>query len=305
MMELAPIALFAYNRPKHLAQTVESLLQNREAKDSLLYVFADGPKRNDKSLKAIEEVRSYIRNITGFKQVELIERQENYGLARNIISGVGQVSEQHGQVIVLEDDLYISPYFLKYMNDGLGKYKDEERVISLHAYIYPVEGQLPETFFLKGADCLGWATWKRGWGLFEPDGKKLLNQLQEQGVEYEFNFNGSYPYTQMLKDQIGGKNNSWAVRWYASAFLRDKLTLYPGKTLVEHKGDDAAGTNVQNRKWEDKIETNKAIELHSIPIEHNDKAMQMIAGFMRKKLKKAPLLKRIRNKIRAILRKTS
>jgi hypothetical protein len=129
------------------------------------------------------------------------------------------------------------------MNEGLQKYKDCEEVISIHGYIYPVKGKLPETFFMKGADCLGWGTWQRGWSLFEPDGSKLLSELIRRHKTKEFDFNGSYPYTRMLKRQVEGKVGSWAIRWYASAFLKDKLTLYPGRSLIFHNGSDGSGTN--------------------------------------------------------------
>ena len=144
---------------------------------------------------------------------------------------------------MLEDDLLTSPYFLDFMNEGLSIYEEDEKVISIHGYVYPISEKLPETFFLRGADCWGWATWKRGWDLFEPDGGLLLNKLEESKQTEEFDFNRSYPYTQMLKDQINGKTNSWAVRWYASAFLQNKYTLYPGKSLVSNIGGDGSGTN--------------------------------------------------------------
>ncbi len=147
-----------------------------------------------------------------------------------------EVLDRYQKVIVLEDDLVISPHFLQFMNEALDLYKKEDNVISITAYIYPVEGPLPETFFLRGADCWGWATWKRGWNLFQADGLALLKKLEEQKLERDFDFDGAYPYTQMLKDQISGKNNSWAVRWYASAFLAGKLTLYPGEVNTLKKG---------------------------------------------------------------------
>ncbi|MGB4775168.1 MAG: glycosyltransferase family 2 protein, partial [Daejeonella sp.] len=156
---------------------------------------------------------------------------------------VTEIVNKYERIIVLEDDLVTSPYFLQYMNDGLNVYKDCEEVISIHGYIYPVSVELPETFFIKGADCWGWATWKRGWDLFEPNGEKLLNEIIKRGLTYQFDFNGSYPYTQMLKDQIAGLNNSWAIRWNASAFLKNKLTLYPGKSLVQNIGNDGTGTH--------------------------------------------------------------
>jgi hypothetical protein len=244
-MALAPIVLFTYNRPWHLMQTVSALLKNSLVSESEIFIFSDGPKdENDES--KVAEVRKYIKTIKGFKRIEIIERDKNWGLANNIIDGITKVVNQYGKVVILEDDLVTSPYFLKFMNDGLNIYEEEEKVISVHGYVYPIKG-LPKIFFLRGADCWGWATWKRGWDLFEKDGKKLLDELEKRKLTKLFDFNGAYPYTKMLKDQVEGKVDSWAIRWYASAFIHEKLTLYPGISLVEHIGD--LGTHVKGNVW--------------------------------------------------------
>ena len=171
-------------------------------------------KKNDTTKKIgkihIQE-NEYIKNINGFKRVTIIEREKNWGLANSIIDGVTKIVNEYGKIIVLEDDLVTSPYFLKFMNEALEIYNDEPNVASIHGYIYPIVN-LPETFFIKGADCWGWATWKEKWSIFEADGKKLLDELQNRKLQNEADFNGSYGFTQMLKDQIDGKNNSWAVR---------------------------------------------------------------------------------------------
>lgn len=241
-MRPAPILLFTYNRLKHTKNTIEALLANRLAASSELFIFSDGAK-SEAVAPAVLAVREYLRTITGFKRVEIIERELNFGLGHNIITGVSQILENTERVIVLEDDLIVSPFFLDFMNDGLETYEDVDQVISIHGYTYPVRRTLPETFFIKGADCLGWATWQRGWKEFEPNGQILLDSLVRANKTREFDFGGSFPYTEMLKDQILGKNTSWAVRWYASAFLKDKFTLYPGKSLVHHAGGDGTGTN--------------------------------------------------------------
>src|SRR5512146_318351 len=211
----APVALFVYNRPWHTRQAVEALLANAEAPETPLYIYSDAPKDAAAS-KLVAEVRGYIASITGFKSVSIIERDHNFGLASSIIDGVTRMCRENGRVIVLEDDLVVSRYFLKFMNDGLRFYEDDDRVISISGYVYPVRERLPETFFLRGADCWGWATWKRGWDLFEEDGRKLLEQLVGKGLLDRFDLFGAYGYSQMLRDQIRGKNSSWAVRWYAS-----------------------------------------------------------------------------------------
>jgi hypothetical protein len=265
---LAPIAIFAYNRPWHLQQTVEALLKNPESAESDLYIFSDGPK-NNLTVESVAAVRAYIRQISGFKDISIIEREHNYGLARSIIEGVSQVCAERGRVIVLEDDLVTSPSFLKFMNDGLDYYEPDDRVISIHGYTFPVSHQLPQTFFLRGTGCLGWATWQRGWSIFEHDGQKLLDQLIELKLGKIFDCNGSYPYTRMLRDQIAGKNNSWAVRWHASAFLQNKLTLHPGEALILHIGNDGSGTNYgTDDMMGDKL-SSRSFQVSEIPVEHN------------------------------------
>ena len=240
-VNLAPIVLFVYNRPWHTQQTVEALQKNKLASESELFIYSDDAK-NDDARVSVDEVRKYIDNITGFKKITVIKRDKNWGLANSIIDGVTKIVNEYGRIIVLEDDLVTSPYFLKYMNTALDFYKNEKSVISIHGYIYPIEN-LPNSFFIKGADCWGWATWKNKWDMFEPDGQKLLNELKYRNLEKEADFNNSYGFTRMLKQQIKGKNNSWAVRWYMSAFLRDMLTLYPGKSYVQNIGNDDSGTH--------------------------------------------------------------
>lgn len=277
-MTYAPVALFVYNRPWHTRQTVEALLANPEASKTSLYVFSDAAKDASAS-NAVAEVRLFLRQIAGFKSLSIIERESNLGLARSIIEGVSQVCGEHERVIVLEDDLVTSPYFLKYMNEGLEKYQNEPRVISIHGYVYPTRQTLPETFFLKGADCWGWATWKRGWQLFDPNGQKLLDELKNRKLTRQFDFDGSYPYTRMLQNQIAGKNNSWAIRWYASAFLKDKLTLYPGQSLVQNIGMDGSGAHCSATINFAGGLANHPILIEEIAIEESFLAKQEIVSF--------------------------
>jgi hypothetical protein len=279
-MSFAPIVLFVYNRSFHTQKCIQALQENTLAKESELITFSDGPK-SSKDKAAVDSVRKYLKTITGFKKVSVVERRENLGLAKSIISGVGETVNEHGRVIVLEDDLVSSPYFLKFMNEALEFYRDKEEVISIHGYVYPVGATLPETFFLKGADCWGWGTWKRGWDLFEPDGKKLLSELRDRGLEKGFDFNGSYPYTKMLEDQISGKNDSWAIRWYASAFIQDKLTLYPGRPLIKNIGTDASGTHLGKTEIYDVDVSREPVTIKGIPIEENEFAKKEIERYLR------------------------
>jgi hypothetical protein len=287
-MKRAPIALFAYNRPWHLKQTAGALARNELARESDLFVFCDGAKPGALEAK-VREVREYARSIAGFRAVTLIERDRNLGLAGSIIAGVTEVVNNYGRAIVLEDDMVTSPFFLRYMNDALEFYRDQERVISIHGYLYPLRAPLPETFFLRGADCWGWATWKRGWDLFERDGGKLLKELKERKLEKRFDLNGSHPYTRMLKWQARGALVSWAIRWHASAFLRDKLTLYPGASLVSNIGLDASGTHCSPTDRFDIALAGSAVKVGPIPLEEHEGAKQALEDYYR--ATRSPLLK--------------
>lgn len=275
-MTLAPIVLFTYNRPWHTKQTVEALQKNALANESELVVYSDGAK-NDAASLHVRNIREYLQTIEGFKKVTVIEREKNWGLANSIIDGVTNIVNQYGKIIVLEDDLVTSPCFLTYMNEALTLYENEPNVISIHGYIYPV-AELPDTFFLKGADCWGWATWKRGWDAFEANGQKLLDEVSKRKLQKEADFDGAYAYTQMLKDQIQGKNNSWAIRWYFSALLQDALTLYPGKSYVQNIGLDGQGTHCSATKVYDVV-LNFDVSLNTVIIKEDKTAKEKIRNY--------------------------
>lgn len=256
---MIPVVLFVYNRIDKTVLTVESLLRNHGVSDHHLIIYSDGPKSSCDTDK-VSAVRSYIKSISGFKTVTIRTNEYNNGLANSIINGVSEVLNEFDSVIVLEDDMLTSPYFLRYMRESLHKFKYDERVVCIHGYVYPIDTRLPEGFFLRGADCWGWATWRRGWKLFNPDGKALLKMLKRNHLVKQFDFNGSRKYSEMLESQIRGGNDSWAVRWYASAFLENKLTLYPGRSLVKNIGNDSTGTHCNTTSVYD-------IELSSTPID--------------------------------------
>lgn len=241
-MNLAPIALFAYRRPEHLKRVITSLLENPETEKTDLIIFSDGPKKIE-HVEQVAKVREMAQKITGFHSVRIVERTENLGLANSIIQGVTSVIDKYGSIIVIEDDLVLSKCFLKFMNSGLERYRTHFQVASIHGYCYPLDIDAPDAFFIRGADCWGWATWKRAWDQFEPNGDLLLQRLKEQRLLKSFDYDGAYSYTKMLQDQIQGRNDSWAVRWHASMFLREMVTLYPGCSLVSNIGIDGSGTH--------------------------------------------------------------
>jgi len=243
---LAPIVLFVYNRPAHTLQTLESLYSCQLANQSKLYIYCDGAAVNSSSelVEKVKNTREILKQKKWCAEVEIIERGSNYGLAKSVISGVTEIIHKHGKVIVLEDDLVLSAGFLKYMNESLNLYQDSEEVMHVSGYMFPVDStSLPETFFYKSTTCWGWSTWKRAWDKFEPDAKKLVLNEKINRDKYKYDIDGSYENLDMLKRQVSGQIDSWAILWYSSLFINDGLALHPKKSLVENIGHDGSGVH--------------------------------------------------------------
>ncbi len=264
----APIALFVYNRPWHTHQVLEALRNNELADESELFIFSDGPTNND-DLKSVEEVRSIIKQPHGFKKTHIIEGQYNRGLKNSLLSGINEVFNAFDKIIVLEDDILTSKTFLYNINYALNRFKNEEDIIAITGYTFPHKLVLPELFAVNFPAVWGWATWKRGWNNYNNDGEYLYNSLKEKNLLQNLDHNFSFPYSEMLLNEISGKLDSWGIKWYASAVLHKKLTLMFSSSLVNNIGHDNSGkhsgsTNVHDVSMSD-IKFN-----FDIPVEKNN-----------------------------------
>lgn len=242
MQSLAPIALFVYNRPQHTERTLQFLQQNELAAQSYLYIFSDGAK-TDLDREKVTAVRKIIKKADGFKSVKVIESKVNAGLANSVIAGVTQLIAEYDQVIVFEDDLITSPHTLSYFNDALNHYREEEKVMHIGAYMYPLKSDnLSPSFFYRAATSWGWATWGRAWKNFEPDINILIKQFDKK-KRTAFSIDNKMNFWKQMQEFKKGKNNSWAIRWYASIFLKGGITLNPSQSLVNNIGHDGTGVH--------------------------------------------------------------
>ena len=265
---LSPIILFVYNRPEHTRKTLESLEKNDLAKESELFIYADGPKEkvSNECLENIKETRKIIYEKQWCGKVNIIERDKNMGLANSVITGVTEIINKLGKVIVLEDDLLLSKNFLKYMNDALDKFENEANVMQISGYMFPVEIQGEnDAFFLPFTTSWGWATWKRVWDNFDGslNGKNMLDENKE--LRKKFDLSESYPYYKMLKMQEKGKVDSWAIRFYLNVFLKNGLILYPQKTMVNNIGLDGSGIHCSLEVKQGIINNNFVVKKFSSP----------------------------------------
>lgn len=245
---LAPIIIFAFNRLSPLQNTINSLLQNPEAKESELFVFVDGPRANKNGEKQkVESVQEYIKSIKGFKRIEYNFSNINKGLGNSIITGVNQIIYQYGKAIVLEDDLTLSENFLSFMNQGLAKYQHEKKVFSICGYSNKIKipkGYNADSYFCTRSSSWGWATWKDRW---ESVDWKLNDWESVKKHKTLFNKWGGSDCFKMLKDWHNGKNQSWAIRFCFNQYLQQKVSLFPIISKVNNNGFDGEGTNC--KKW--------------------------------------------------------
>ena len=299
---ISPLAIFAFNRPQYLKLCLSSLKLNELSCKTKAYFFIDYPK-TEKDFTNYSKVKNIIRKTNIFKKTIIIERKRNYGLKKNILSGINYVLKENERVIVLEDDLYLSKYFLNYMNTYLDYFKNSKELASIHGYCYPIDKKNLNNFFLlKGADCWGWATWRRAWKFYNDDHLFLAKKIKKRNEVNIFNFNNTCNYLDILKNR---SSNTWAVNWYASAFTNNMLTLYPKNSYVKNIGNSGIGTHTKkiNKRYD--VNLSKSFKFEKININENILARKKFEEFFKYNLKKRYIyIKMIKNFIMSIKMKS-
>ena len=239
-MRNTAIAIFGYRRPDHLRRVLESLMAQQGVPLPPIHLFLDGP-RSDQDVHAMLACRAIAESFADHCDLTLEASPVNQGLYSAITRGVTAMLNRFEQLIVLEDDTLVSPYFLEFMLDGLACYTNVPAVASIHGYLPPLTIPLPDTFFLRGADCWGWATWRDRWMLFRSDAAAMALELRQRGLARAFDMGGRVPNLHLLDQRAASRSSSWAICWHASCFLADRYTLHPGRSLVRNIGLDASG----------------------------------------------------------------
>jgi len=297
-MTLAPIVLFVYNRPEHTKKTLEALQNNTLSKDSELFIYSDAAK-NEKMQDEVDQVRKLISEVSGFKKVTIIEQAVNVGLASSIISGVTEIVNKYGRIIVLEDDLVTSPLFLKYMNSALDFYLDKKNVWHISGWNYPVDpAGLPDVFLWRTMSCWGWATWSDRWKSFDKNIDQVITEFSEGDI-ISFNLDGCENFWGQVLANKDGKINTWAIFWYATIFKGNGLCLNPTQTFVKNIGLDGSGSHCEaNELFNCNLSMISDIN-YDIELSENKLALERIKSFYRS-LKKS-IVVRVINKISRFL----
>jgi hypothetical protein len=297
-MSFSPIVLFVYNRPLHTQKTIEALQNNTLAIHSNLFIYSDEAK-NDDDRKSVDEVRTYIDNVDGFKKVTIIKRDKNWGLASSIIDGVTKIVDEYKKIIVLEDDLVTSPYFLKFMNDALEFYKDEEKVWHISGWSYPIDiDDLDEVFLWRLMNCWGWATWDNKWKYYRKDIDKTISEFNKEDIKI-FNLDSAENFFGQIIANKERKINTWAIFWYATIFKEDAFCLNPSQTFVENIGHDGSGVHCgEIDTFKCNLSKQNTIKFIN-KVEENPIALERIQNFY--KIQKKSLVVRVINKFSRII----
>ena len=289
MKKLAPVAFFTYNRLDHTRRSFQALKNNQLADKTELFVFSDAAK-TDQQLKEIEQVRSYLSDQTeGFKNIEIIRRRNNFGLADSIISGVSRVLKDYEHIIVIEDDISTSPFFLDFMNQMLSAYHNQKQVFSVSGYnhpakLMPIPADYPyDVYFCPRCSSWGWGTWKDRWNQTDWTVADFQNFKNSRGKQSAFN-QGGQDLTQQLIKQQKGKLDSWAIRWCYTLFVNQALCLYPVKSYTNNIGFDGTGVHCgKERKYQNLSLNQKTYLKLPQKIEVNETIMKQFRNVYRPK----------------------
>ena len=284
MSQLAPVVVFAYRRADKIQSCLEALEKNVEADKTAVFLYADGAK-NEKDRSGVEQTREFIGQYADrhkFGSFVVNCRERNMGLASSIITGVTEIIERYGKAIVVEDDLITSPDFLLYMNDALVYYENRKEVGEISAFTHPLNSLKDyehDVYLTRKAECWGWATWEDRWKLADWEMRSYAAfRRSRQDREFEKLQKG---INRMLKQQMEGKLDSWAVRWCYSLFVNDRLTVYPKISRTQNIGFDGSGvhcgktdmyggeinTDVKRCRFES-LDVNRRLEKEAAEFEH-------------------------------------
>lgn len=277
----APVALFVYGRPEHTRRTLNALVSNRLAPETDLIVYADGPRSRGDEVR-VREVEKVVQNVQGFRSVNVIQRSENFGLARNIIEGVSEVCQNYGRVVVLEDDIVTGRYFLSFMNSLLDHYEDEKRVWHVSGWNYPINSEgLGSYFFWRAMNCWGWATWADRWRHFERNPGRIVGTWDRAMIR-RFNLDGAHDFWAQITANSQGLIRTWAIFWYATIFEREGLCVNPRLSYTKNIGLDGSGEHCgKTMTMSQSMAKSMDTESFGPELVENEVALQRIRRFYR------------------------
>ena len=302
---LAPVVLFTYKRPIHTKKVLESLLNCDLIQETDVIIYADGLKqtatqKDKEELEATREVLLKYKENHNFKNIELHLSEQNKGIAYSVKKGAAKELEKYGKIIIMEDDIVPQKGFLKYMNEALDKYENEEKVWGISGYSFPLDNESvvkEQTYFLPVNCSWGWATWKSRWDKADFDVNSIFERFDKNSVTREsYNF-GTCQYYEILEVLRDSKSDVWDALFHASMFLENGMFLYPNPSLAKNIGFDSTGTHCTEEDAFFNTTQTDYVSLKDIPISADNEGRRQVEKAFKEQFSPPPLFKRIQNKL--------
>ena len=266
-MEPAPIVVCVYARPDYLKRTLGSLAKNPMAKESVLYAFCDGPKV-EAHREACEAARKVAESAAGFKDVVVKKFDINRGPGISTVESVTEVVNKHGRCVVVEEDIESTPHFLTFINEGLERFRDEQKVFSVCGYSPPMRG-IPadypfDCFFSLRTMSWGWSTWADRWAKADYEIKDLEAFKRDRALQSRFN-EGGPDRSELLIGAMEGRYVTWDIQWDYTMFRHGGVSLLPVYSLLQNFGTDDSGTNFKGGTEKFDVDLSKAKSIEKWP----------------------------------------
>lgn len=302
MNNFAPVLIPTLNRAVHFKRCIESLSECVDADKTDIFIFLDYPLKAT-HCQGYEIIKDYLPGIKGFKTVNVIEREKNYGAVDNFFKSMQYVFERYDRLIFSEDDNVFAPSFLKFINKGLDVYEERQDIFSITGYNHPVpipEWYKHDAYLITAFSAWGVGLWRDKWDkidwsldsykimLSQPDNFKILNKDYQKYLP------------QLLRIRDTGVIT--ADGFLFLYLLHNKMySIYPTKTRVRNQGHDGSGEHCQY----DNTYLNQTVYsgLDEIHLPYDLQSDRKIIEYKLKQIQ-LPLIEKIKSRIPQTIRST-
>jgi hypothetical protein len=239
---MIPVLIVAYRRTASTDDLLRDCIVSGVRK---IYLAIDGPKDTDEdiSLEFINIIKKYV---LAYPRVEIRFwlRTENFGSANSVITAIDWVFESENSMVILEDDLVISPVLMTYFERNISKLSLEDHVML--AGTNPFQSNSGDEVNLVSHFPIvwGWATTRSRW--FEMRNGILSNSLR---------YKSRVPVRIVKFLEVGRMRaqsksiDAWDVPLAAWMYAEQKICILPPCNLVSNRGYDLHSTHTLSEKW--------------------------------------------------------
>lgn len=236
-VEVAPIALFIFNRPHLTAQVYERI---RAARPKRFLVVADGPRatRPD-DVELCKATRAVVSSpdwpcefLTNFSE-------KNLGCRGRMSSGLDWAFQQCSEAVILEDDCLPGASFFNFCSEMLRHYRDDDRVVHVSGDNYQDGRRRGDAsyFFSRYPLSWGWASWRRAWRHYDVKVLKWPAAYRERWLESCLDNPKEICHWEAIFDSLyRGQIDTWDYQWVFACWRQRGLSVHPNQNLVSNIG---------------------------------------------------------------------